>query len=276
METPGRVLWFNHDGLSSIGVSVEYVGGEYCLEHRNLPQMIVAVLDRSVQASVVVAPLFIHEVFPKLTVRHLLNGEGQVLLMPVPVSQMLTVALYVLKQKLRRRRRYSLVLMLEPLFRCNLACAGCGKIQYPAHILKKDAGDALGRELLPRALARLLGRASEIEVYLREGPGPRLLEALREGEIDLALVVAEAADGARDVDVEPWLQSDIQLLVPGKRGVAGRRAVRLEALADRRLVVLQQGSGFRRHLQAAFDARGSATVFVLALVASGSIFRHFA
>jgi hopanoid biosynthesis associated radical SAM protein HpnH len=34
--------------------------------------------------------------------------------------------------------RYPLVLMLEPLFRCNLACAGCGKIQYPAHILKKD------------------------------------------------------------------------------------------------------------------------------------------
>jgi hopanoid biosynthesis associated radical SAM protein HpnH len=50
---------------------------------------------------------------------------------------MSTVALYVLKQKLRRRRRYPLVLMLEPLFRCNLACAGCGKIQYPAHILKK-------------------------------------------------------------------------------------------------------------------------------------------
>jgi len=44
----------------------------------------------------------------------------------------------VLKQKLARRRRYPLVLMLEPLFRCNLACAGCGKIQYPAHILKKE------------------------------------------------------------------------------------------------------------------------------------------
>lgn len=58
--------------------------------------------------------------------------------MPVPVSQMWTVATYVLKQKLRRRRRYPLVLMLEPLFRCNLACAGCGKIQYPAHILKKN------------------------------------------------------------------------------------------------------------------------------------------
>jgi hopanoid biosynthesis associated radical SAM protein HpnH len=58
--------------------------------------------------------------------------------MGVPASQMWTVATYVLKQKLRGRKRYPLVLMLEPLFRCNLACAGCGKIQYPAHILKKQ------------------------------------------------------------------------------------------------------------------------------------------
>jgi len=57
--------------------------------------------------------------------------------MGVPVSQMWTVATYVVGQKIRRRRRYPLVLMLEPLFRCNLACAGCGKIQYPAHILKR-------------------------------------------------------------------------------------------------------------------------------------------
>ena len=57
--------------------------------------------------------------------------------MSVPVSQMVTVASYVIKQKLRGRKRYPLVLMLEPLFRCNLACAGCGKIQYPAQMLKK-------------------------------------------------------------------------------------------------------------------------------------------
>ena len=57
--------------------------------------------------------------------------------MSVPVSQMWTVATYVLRQKLAGRKRYPLVLMLEPLFRCNLACAGCGKIQYPAQILKK-------------------------------------------------------------------------------------------------------------------------------------------
>src|SRR3954462_14771937 len=58
--------------------------------------------------------------------------------MGVPVAQMWTVATYVLRQKLSGRRRYPLVLMLEPLFRCNLACAGCGKIQYPAHVLKRE------------------------------------------------------------------------------------------------------------------------------------------
>ncbi len=56
--------------------------------------------------------------------------------MAVPISQMWTVATYVLRQRATGRKRYPLVLMLEPLFRCNLACAGCGKIQYPAHILK--------------------------------------------------------------------------------------------------------------------------------------------
>jgi hopanoid biosynthesis associated radical SAM protein HpnH len=51
---------------------------------------------------------------------------------------MWTVATYVLKKRLTGTRRYPLVLMLEPLFRCNLACAGCGKVQYPPHILKKQ------------------------------------------------------------------------------------------------------------------------------------------
>jgi hopanoid biosynthesis associated radical SAM protein HpnH len=58
--------------------------------------------------------------------------------MPVPISQAWTVASYVLKQKMTGRKRYPLVLMLEPLYRCNLACAGCGKIQYPAHVLKRE------------------------------------------------------------------------------------------------------------------------------------------
>ncbi len=57
--------------------------------------------------------------------------------MSVPLSQSYTVASYVVSQKLKGRKRYPLVLMLEPLFRCNLACAGCGKIQYPSQIIKK-------------------------------------------------------------------------------------------------------------------------------------------
>src|SRR5918912_1182088 len=56
--------------------------------------------------------------------------------MGVPFLKEMRIGSYILGQKLKGRRRYPLVLMLEPLFRCNLACAGCGKIQYPAHVLK--------------------------------------------------------------------------------------------------------------------------------------------
>jgi hopanoid biosynthesis associated radical SAM protein HpnH len=53
------------------------------------------------------------------------------------MRQQLRVGAYLAKQKLRGRKRFPLVVELEPLYACNLACAGCGKIQYPAHILKK-------------------------------------------------------------------------------------------------------------------------------------------
>jgi hopanoid biosynthesis associated radical SAM protein HpnH len=55
--------------------------------------------------------------------------------MGIPFGQALAVGAYVIRQHLSGRRRYPLVLMLEPLFRCNLACAGCGKIDYPDKIL---------------------------------------------------------------------------------------------------------------------------------------------
>ena len=57
--------------------------------------------------------------------------------MGIPLGQMLKVGGYVLRQELTGRKRYPLVLMLEPLFRCNLACAGCGKIDYPDKILNQ-------------------------------------------------------------------------------------------------------------------------------------------
>ena len=57
--------------------------------------------------------------------------------MGIPLRQQIKVGAYILKQHLAGRKRYPLVLMLEPLFRCNLACAGCGKIDYPDAILNK-------------------------------------------------------------------------------------------------------------------------------------------
>ena len=57
--------------------------------------------------------------------------------MAVPLRQSLYVGWYIIKQKVLRNTRYPLVLMLEPLFRCNLACAGCGKIDYPDPILNR-------------------------------------------------------------------------------------------------------------------------------------------
>ncbi|MDP9082223.1 MAG: adenosyl-hopene transferase HpnH [Pseudomonadota bacterium] len=57
--------------------------------------------------------------------------------MAIPLLQMYKVARYIAGQKLRGHRRYPLVLMLEPLFMCNLACSGCGKIDYPKEILQK-------------------------------------------------------------------------------------------------------------------------------------------
>ncbi|MGH7112474.1 MAG: adenosyl-hopene transferase HpnH, partial [Stellaceae bacterium] len=57
--------------------------------------------------------------------------------MPIPLRQTLRVGAYVLGNHMRGKKRYPLVLMLEPLFRCNLACAGCGKIDYPDPILNQ-------------------------------------------------------------------------------------------------------------------------------------------
>jgi len=57
--------------------------------------------------------------------------------MGVPFRQQMAVAAYIAKQKLKGNKRYPLVLMLEPLFKCNLACPGCGKIDYPELILNR-------------------------------------------------------------------------------------------------------------------------------------------
>jgi hopanoid biosynthesis associated radical SAM protein HpnH len=57
--------------------------------------------------------------------------------MGIPLRQAIRVGGYLIKQKLTRREKFALTLELEPLFACNLACAGCGKIQHPANVLKQ-------------------------------------------------------------------------------------------------------------------------------------------
>ena len=95
---------------------------------------------------------------------------------------MWTVATYVLKQKLKGRKRYPLVLMLEPLYRCNLACAGCGKIQYPGHILK--------RELTPEECFRAVDECGVPTVAIPGG------EPLMHPRID---EIAAGSGGAQEV-----------------------------------------------------------------------------
>jgi hopanoid biosynthesis associated radical SAM protein HpnH len=76
--------------------------------------------------------------------------------MAIPFHRELRIGAYILKQKLAGRKRYPLVLMLEPLFRCNLACTGCGKIDYPDAILNRrlsvkeclDAADECGAPMV--------------------------------------------------------------------------------------------------------------------------------
>jgi hopanoid biosynthesis associated radical SAM protein HpnH len=58
--------------------------------------------------------------------------------MSISLKEALEVGTYLVTQRMKGRKRFPLVLMLEPLFRCNLACSGCGKIQHPKEILKQN------------------------------------------------------------------------------------------------------------------------------------------
>ena len=65
--------------------------------------------------------------------------------MAVPLHQSFRIGMYVMRQHFSGNKRYPLVLMMEPLFRCNLTCSGCGKIDYPDAILNSriSVADAL-------------------------------------------------------------------------------------------------------------------------------------
>jgi hopanoid biosynthesis associated radical SAM protein HpnH len=105
--------------------------------------------------------------------------------MSIPFDQMARIGMYIIKQELAGNKRYPLVLMLEPLFRCNLACAGCGKIDYPDDILNQRlsveecigaadecgapvvvlaGGEPLLHKELPQIVRRLLAKGKFVTV----------------------------------------------------------------------------------------------------------------
>src|SRR5205085_1987401 len=113
--------------------------------------------------------------------------------MPVPFFKEIKIGAYLVKQKLMGRKRYPLVLMLEPLFRCNLACSGCGKIDYPDAILNRrlsvqecldavdecGAGEGLRRQCQRYDLRQSPGRGHCGVPRLREEPRRRRLDFTR-------------------------------------------------------------------------------------------------
>jgi hopanoid biosynthesis associated radical SAM protein HpnH len=88
----------------------------------------------------------------------------------VPLLQQAVIGAYVMRQHLRGRKRYPLVLMLEPLFRCNLACAGCGKIDYPDEILNQRLSVAECLEAVDECGAPVVSIAGGEPLLHRELP----------------------------------------------------------------------------------------------------------
>jgi DNA-binding transcriptional LysR family regulator len=170
------------------------------------------------------------------------------------------------KTKLFRRHARGMILTPEGtrlLALAEAALQSLGAVDRAAglpvageHELRVGSGDALGREVLPRAIAALLRENPALSIRLLEGAAPRLIDALRAGDIDVALVtgaaVGEAAE--RGVEIEPLLTSPVEVLVPVRE--RGTSAATPAWLAGRRIVSLQRGSGFRRHVEEAFAEAG--------------------
>jgi hopanoid biosynthesis associated radical SAM protein HpnH len=97
--------------------------------------------------------------------------------MAIPFHREMRIGAYILRQKLAGRKRYPLVLMLEPLFRCNLACTGCGKIDYPDAILNRRL-----------SVAECLAAADECGAPMVAIPGGEPLIHKEIGEIVKGLV----------------------------------------------------------------------------------------
>ena len=164
--------------------------------------------------------------------------------MSVPLKQVIRVGAYVVKQHVLGRKRYPLVLMLEPLFRCNLACSGCGKIDYPSEILNQRLSVADALEAVDECGAPVVAIAGGEPLLHREMP--QIVEGIlaRKKFVYLctnALLLEKKMD---DYKPNPFFSWDVHL--DGDKEMHDR-AVSQEGVYDRAVSAIKEAKrrGFR-------------------------------
>ena len=156
------------------------------------------------------------------------------------------------KQKLKGNKRYPLVLMLEPLCRCNLACVGCGKIQHPEPVLNTyltpeecwDAAEECGAPVVSIAGGEPLVHPQIDEIVRR----PR-----RAQEVRLSLHERDPA-GARAAEAHA-------VAVPDDQRPHGRHARTARRDGGPRGRLRQGGRGIREAKERGFRVSTNTTVF---------------
>ncbi|MDQ2805111.1 MAG: adenosyl-hopene transferase HpnH [Pseudomonadota bacterium] len=164
--------------------------------------------------------------------------------MSVPLQQVVRVGAYVVKQHLQGRKRYPLVLMLEPLFRCNLACSGCGKIDYPAEILNQRLSVADAVQAVDECGAPVVAIAGGEPLLHREMP-QMVREVLGRGKFVYLCTNALLLEKKLD-QFEPHPRFSWDVHLDGDRQMHDR-SVSQEGVFDRAVVAIKRAKerGFR-------------------------------
>ena len=164
--------------------------------------------------------------------------------MSVPLQQVARVGAYVVKQHLQGRKRYPLVLMLEPLFRCNLACSGCGKIDYPAEILNQRLSVADAVQAVDECGAPVVAIAGGEPLLHREMP-QMVREVLGRGKFVYLCTNALLLEKKMD-QFEPHSRFSWDVHLDGDRHMHDR-SVSQDGVFDRAVAAIKRAKerGFR-------------------------------
>ena len=173
----------------------------------------------------------------------------------IPLLQAARIGAYVVRQHLAGRKRYPLVLMLEPLFRCNLACAGCGKIDYPDEILNQRLSYDECMDAIDECGAPVVSIAGGEPLLHREMPQDR--QGLHRAQEVRDPVHQRAAAGQEDRPVQA--ASRLHLVHPSRRRQGDARQVGLPATASTTRPSRRSSWPSRRASASASTARCSTT-----------------